>query len=55
MTSLLRPENVIHIKYIVTVFVIKAIVLHTLARFGEDSAGIPRGLIFEARITDAIC
>lgn len=40
MTSLLRPENVIHIKYIVTVFVIEPIVLHTLARLRKDSAGI---------------
>jgi hypothetical protein len=54
MTSLLRPENVIHIKYIITVFVIKPVVLDTFARFRENSARISRGFVFEARIAYAI-
>jgi len=41
MTSLLGPENVIHIKYIVTIFVVEAVVLHTLARLCKYSAWIP--------------
>jgi hypothetical protein len=54
MTSLLRPENVIHVKYIVAVFIIKPIILDTLARFREDSARISRRFVFKARIADAI-
>ena len=54
MASLFRPENVIHIKYIVAVLVIKSIVFHTLARFRKDSARVSRRFIFEARIADAI-
>lgn len=54
MTSLLRPENVIHIKYIIAILVIKSIVLGTLARFRKDSARISRGFVFEARIANAV-
>jgi hypothetical protein len=55
MTSLLRPENVINIKYIVTILIVKSIILHTLARLCEDSARVSRRLVFEARIANAIC
>lgn len=55
MTSLLRPENVIHIKYIVTILIIKAIILHSFARLCENSARISGGFVFEAGIADAIC
>lgn len=55
MTSLLRPENVIHVKYIITVLVIEPIILHTFARLREDSARISRGFVFEAGIADAVC
>jgi hypothetical protein len=54
MTSLLRPENVIHIKYIITVLIIEPVILHTLAWFRKDSAGISRGFVFEARIANAV-
>lgn len=54
MTSVLRPQNVIHVKYIVTIFIIKAVILCTLARFREDSAGVSRRFVFEARIANAI-
>jgi hypothetical protein len=55
MTSLLRPENVIHIKYIITVLIIESIILDTLARFREDSSRVSRGFVFEAGIADTIC
>jgi hypothetical protein len=55
MTSLLRPENVINIKYIVTILIVKSIILHTLARLCEDSTRVSRGLVFEARIANAVC
>ena len=55
MTSLLRPENVIHIKYIITVLVVKPIILDTFARFRKDSSRVSRRFIFEARIADTIC
>jgi len=54
MTSLLRPENVIHIKYIVTVLIIKSIILHTLTRLCEDSARISRRFVFETGIADTV-
>jgi hypothetical protein len=54
MTSLLRSENVIHVKYIVTILVIEPIVLHTFARLCEDSAWISGGFVFEARIANPI-
>jgi hypothetical protein len=55
MTSLLRPENVINIKYIVTILIVKSVILHALARLGEDPARVSRGFVFEARIANAIC
>ena len=55
MTSLLRPENVIHIKYIVTVLIIKPVIFDTLARFREDSSRVSGGFVFETRIADTIC
>lgn len=33
MTGLLRPKNVIYVEDIVTVLIIKAVILRTLARF----------------------
>ena len=54
MTSLLRSENVIHVKYIVTILIVEPIVLHALAWFCEDSAWISRGFVFEARIANPI-
>lgn len=54
MTSLLRPENVIHIKYIVTIFVIEPIVLHSFTGLRENSSRISRRFVFEARIADAV-
>lgn len=50
MSSFLRPENVIHIKYIVAIFVIESIILDTFAWFREHSAGVPRGFVLEAGI-----
>lgn len=55
MTSLLRPENVINIKYIVTILIVKPIVLHALTWLCEDSARVSRGFVFEARVANAIC
>jgi hypothetical protein len=40
MTSLLRPENVIHIKYIITILIIKAIILYALAWLCQNTAWI---------------
>lgn len=54
MTSLLRPENVIHVKYVVTVLIIESVILDTLARLGEDSARVSGRLIFEAGVANAI-
>lgn len=54
MTSLLRSENVIHVKYIVTILVIEPIVLHAFAWLCEDSAWISGGFVFEAGIANPI-
>jgi hypothetical protein len=55
MTGLLRPENVIYIKYIVAVLIVESIILDTFARFCEDSSRVSRGFIFEAWIANTIC
>ena len=54
MSSFLGPENIIHIKYIVAVFIIESVILDTFTWFGEDSAGISRRFIFEARVAYSI-
>ena len=54
MTSLLRPENVIHIKYIITVLIIESIILDALAWFREDSSRVSGRFVFETRIADTI-
>jgi hypothetical protein len=46
----LATEDVVHIEDVVTVFVIVAIVLNTLARFSQDTSGVAGGFIFECRI-----
>lgn len=55
MTSLLRPENVIHVKYIVAILIVKPIILDTFAGLCEDSTRISGGFVFETRVADAIC
>lgn len=50
MSSFLRPKNVIHIKYIIAIFVIEPIILDTFAWFREHSARIPRGFVLEAGV-----
>ena len=40
MAGLLRSQNVIDVKYVVTILVIEPIILHTLARFCENTARI---------------
>lgn len=50
----LRPEDVVDIEDIVAVLVIVAIILAALARLREDSTWVPRRLVFEARVADAI-
>lgn len=55
MTSLLGSENVIHIKYIITILIIKPIILDTFAGFRQDSSRISGGFVFETRIANTIC
>lgn len=54
MPSLLRAENIIDIEDVVAVLVIVAIILHTLARLGQDTTGIPYCRVLEARVADLI-
>ena len=42
MTTILVAKNVVDIENIIAVLIIISIVLHTLARFGEDSTRIFR-------------
>lgn len=55
MTSFLRAQDVIHVEDIIAVLVVVAIVLGALAGLCQDSARVPRRLVLEARVADAIC
>jgi hypothetical protein len=55
VASFLGAQNVIHVEDIIAILVIVAIVFGALARLCEDSAGVPRRLVLEARVADAIC
>lgn len=52
--SLVRPQYIVHIENIVAVFVVVSIVLHPLARFGQDTARIPRRLVLEIGIAYSV-
>jgi hypothetical protein len=54
MASLLRSENVIHVKYIIAVLVVETIILSSFAWLSQDSARITGRFVFEARVADAI-
>lgn len=55
VASFLGAQNVIHVEDIIAVFIVVAIVLGALAGLCQDSARVPRRLVLEARVTDAIC
>lgn len=42
VTRFFRAQNVIDVENVITVLVIVAVILHALAGFGQDSAGISR-------------
>lgn len=54
MTSLLTTQDVIDIENIIAILVIIAIILHTLAWFGQHATRVSRGLVVEVRVADAI-
>lgn len=54
MTSLLATQDVVDVKDVIAVFVIVTVVLHALARFRQHTPRVPRGLVVEVRIADAI-
>lgn len=47
-------ENIVHVKNIVTVFVVETIVLDSFTGFSQDPSWIPRGFVFERRIADSV-
>ncbi len=47
-------ENVVDIENVIAVLVVVAIVLEALARLGQHTARIARGLVFETRVADAV-
>lgn len=50
----LRPQNIVDIEDVITVLVVVAIILDTLARLGENSARISRRLVLEVGVTNAV-
>jgi hypothetical protein len=54
MASFLRSENIVHVKDIVTVFVIVSIILSARAGFRKNSARVARRLIFKAWVANTI-
>jgi hypothetical protein len=55
VASFLGAQNVIHVEDIIAVLVVIAIVFGALAGLCQDSARVPRRLVLEARVADAIC
>ncbi len=54
MPSLLRAKNVVDVKDIVAILIIVAIVLHSLARLGQDTTGVARRLVLEAWVANSV-
>lgn len=54
MTSLLASEDVIDVENIITILIVISIIFNAFARLGQDAAWIPRRLVVEARIANAI-
>lgn len=54
MSGFLTAENVVDVKNVITVLIVVAIILHTFARLRQNTARIPRGLVVETRIADAV-
>ena len=54
MARFFGAKNVIHIKDVIAVLIIISIVLSALAGLCQNSAGVTRRFIFEARVANAI-
>jgi len=54
MAGLLRAQNIVDIENVVALFVVITIVLYALAWFGQHAARIPRRLVLEGWIADAV-
>ena len=52
--SFFGAQNIVNIENVVAVLVIIAVILHPLARLGQDAARIPRRLVFEVWIADPV-
>lgn len=54
MTGFLAPKDVVDVEDIIAVLVIIPIVFATLAGFGQNTSWVPRRLVVETGIADAI-
>lgn len=54
MACFLRAKDIIHVEDIITILVVIAIILDALAGLGQDSAGITRRFVLEARVANAV-
>jgi hypothetical protein len=54
VTGLLAAQNIVHVENIVTVLVIVAIILGTLARLCQNSARVSGRLVVEVRVANTI-
>lgn len=52
--GLFRAKNIVDIEDIIAVLIVKAIILHTLARFRQDATGVTCRGILEARVADLV-
>lgn len=55
MTCFFGSQYVVHVKNIVTVLVVIAVILDSFTWLRQDSARISRSLVFKVRVADAIC
>ena len=54
VAGLLGAQDVVDVENVIAILVVVAIVLDSLARLGQHSARIARGLVFETRVADAV-
>lgn len=54
MASFFRTQDIVHIKDIVAVLIVVAVVLDALTRLCEDATGVARRLVLEFGVANAV-
>lgn len=54
MSIVFVPKNIVHVKNVIAILVIIAIILDAFAWLGQNSSRVARRLVFECWITDSV-